>query len=157
MFDSFLPSLRRKSQEPSKREPDFFDLFEEFVRAPFGGTSGEAFGNNWFQENLTPSLDVSETDQEVQIKVDVPGLDKKDLELSLENNALVIRGKTENEHEEKKDNYIHRERRFGSIYRSIPLPDYVDTGTVAATCDKGVLTVKMQKLPEKMPRHIAVE
>ena len=149
MFDQFLPSLRKKNQEPSKRETDFFDLFEEFVRAPFGGTS--------FPENIAPNLDVSETENEVQIKADVPGLDKKDIDLTLENNVLVIRGKTESEHEEKNDNYIRRERRYGSIYRSVPLPDYVDTGSVKASCDKGVLTVRLQKLPEKMPKRIAVE
>ncbi len=149
MFDQFLPSLWKKHQEPSKREPDFFDLFEEFVRAPLGETM--------FPANMAPNLDVSETEDEVRIKADVPGLDKKDIELTLENNALIIRGKTENEHEEKKDNYIRRERRFGSIYRSVPLPDYVDTASVSATCEKGVLTVRMRKLPEKMPKRIAVE
>lgn len=149
MFNQLLPSLRRKHQEQSKREPDVFDFFEEFVRAPFGGAL--------LQENRVPNLDVSETEQELLIKADVPGMDKKDIQLTLENNALIIRAKTESEREEKKDNYIHRERKSGSIYRSVPLPDYIDAESATASCDKGVLTIRMHKLPEKMPKRIAVE
>ncbi len=123
-----------------RREMD--RLFEGFSRdygwgAPAVAGIGEA-----------PRIDVSETDAEIKIEAELPGVDEKDLEIVLSNGQLTIKGEKKAEKEEKKKDYHLVERSWGSFARSIGLPFEADPGQVKASFAKGVLTVTVPKPPE---------
>jgi HSP20 family protein len=104
-------------------------LFEDFTRGiGFNGPSA-----------LMPSIDVTETDKEIEITVDLPGLERKDVDISLENDVLTIRG------EKKVKTYHVAERSYGVFYRVIQLPPGIDPSKVQATMSKGVLKVTSPK------------
>lgn len=120
---------------------DFFEGFGEGFRWPM--LSGVDRPLPWL-----PSTDVSETDGEIRVSADLPGLDEKDIQVTLENDVLTIRGEKKQEHEEKEREYRVSERSYGVFHRIIPLPAGVDPNKVKATFKKGVLTVTVHKTPE---------
>jgi len=95
--------------------------------------------------DLSPNFDISETDDDVKIAAELPGMDEKDIEVNLENNVLTIRGEKREEHDESKKNYHVRERSYGSFERSFPLPEGLDKEHVRATFKKGVLDITLHK------------
>ena len=95
-----------------------------------------------------PRIDVSETDAELKIEAELPGVDEKDLEVVLSDGRLTIKGEKKAEKEEKKKDYHLVERSYGSFARSIGLPFEADPGQVKASFAKGVLTVTVPKPPE---------
>jgi HSP20 family protein len=101
----------------------------------------------------TPRVDIAETDTEVQVAADLPGLDEKDVQVTLEENLLTIHGEKKVEHEEKKKNYHLMERSYGAFQREIPLPAGIDTKKVKASFKKGVLQVTLPKLPDAQSRR----
>ena len=146
---------KRKEPEPEEEEralasrdaylgfPDqmnrFFDeFFHGWGLQPFGGAA-EGFGA------FSPNVDVMETDREIKVAVELPGLDEKDIDVSLSQGVLTIRGEKKQEMEEKRHNYVRTERSYGAFRRSIPLPSVVDTDKVDAVFRHGVLTVTMPK------------
>ncbi len=94
---------------------------------------------------LTPRIDVSETDQAFEVQAELPGMEEKDVELLLQDHVLTIRGEKKFEKEEKRKNYHMVERQYGSFQRSFELPDIVDEAKIAARFDKGVLCVTLPK------------
>jgi HSP20 family protein len=94
---------------------------------------------------LTPRIDVSETDQAIELSAELPGMEEKDVELLVQDDVLTIRGEKKLEKEEKDKNYHVIERQYGSFQRSYELPDIVDRDKIAAKFDKGVLTVTLPK------------
>ncbi len=106
---------------------------------------------------LRPAVEVSETDKEVIVKAEVPGLDKKDLSLSITDDVLVIKGETREEKEEKKKNYYRREIRYGAIYREVPLPAEVEADKAKARLRKGILEVRIPKATAPKAKEIDVE
>ena len=118
-----------------------FDNFWNRFNRPFDGLDG-------FLSVGTPSTDVSESDDEIEVSVELPGMDEKDIEVSLTNDVLTIRGEKKAEKEEKRKGYYLSERSYGSFFRSIPLPPVVDTNKVTAEFNKGVLTVSLPKSAE---------
>jgi HSP20 family protein len=133
LFDSFMGGL-----------PAFPRMF---------GTSGDrAFA-------LTPHMDVKETDKEIVVEAELPGIDEKDLSLALQDGVLTIRGEKKHEHDEEKENYRLMERRYGSFQRSMRLPDSVDEEKVEASFNNGVLKVSLPKRPEAVgkQRTIAIK
>ena len=151
-----LPSLRRTGRgqgeelqsrrdvwEPFgslRREMD--RLFEEFSqdvgwRAPALGGAGAA-----------PRIDVSETEGEIRIEAELPGVEEKDVEVVLSNGRLTIKGEKKQEKEEKKKDYHLVERSYGSFARSIGLPFEVDPGQIKASFAKGVLAITVPKPAE---------
>jgi HSP20 family protein len=157
---------REKSQSPATRE-DVFDPFvslrRELDRLFDDFASG--FGNGLFRPTLgdwqgvNPAIDVAETDKEVVVTADLPGLDQKDLEVTLAGDVLTIKGEKKAEQEQKSGGAHYMERRFGSFSRSVRLPFEVKDGTADAKYDKGVLTVRMPKPVEaqKPLRRIEVK
>jgi HSP20 family protein len=133
---------------PFRREVE--DLFERF----FGETEG---GNGNAVMAWEPRVDVEETDKELLVKADLPGVDPKDVEVSVENGVLTLRGEKKEEKEERKKNYHRMERFVGKFYRAIPLPPGSDAEKVTATSSKGVITIAIPKTPEALPRKIAVK
>jgi HSP20 family protein len=132
---------------PFHREMDA--LIERF----FGKENGE---REAIQE-WAPRVDVEETDKEILVKADLPGVDPKDVEIQVVDGMLTIKGEKKEEKEEKKKDYHRVERFFGKFYRAIPIPPGADAEKVAATSAKGVVTVTIPKKPEAQPKNIAVK
>ncbi len=131
-------ALRREMNEL------FESFFKEFDRGwnmpmPFRASLAPAFGD------IIPSIDVAETEKEIQITSELPGIDEKDVEVFLDEGVLTIRGEKKKEHDEKGKNYRITERSFGSFERSIPLPAGIDTEHIKANFKKGVLTITIPK------------
>jgi HSP20 family protein len=101
-------------------------------------------------------VDVEESDREILVKADLPGVDPKHVEISVENGVLTVRGERKEEKEERKKNYHRIERFAGSFYRAVPLPPGADAEKVSATSTNGVVTVTIPKKPEAQPRKITV-
>jgi len=103
------------------------------------------------------AFDVKETKDAYEFKADVPGIQDKDLDVTITGNRLTVSGKREAEKEDKSDRYYTYERSYGSFTRSFTLPDGADTEKLRALLDKGVLTVTVPKKPEVQPKKIAVK
>ena len=104
-----------------------------------------------------PAVDVAEQENAIVVKAELPGLKPDDVEITVQGNTLTITGQKKEETEEKKDNYYHVERRYGSFRRDIPLPGGVDADKVEATCKDGVLTVTVPKTEEAKPKKVQVK
>jgi HSP20 family protein len=96
----------------------------------------------------SPKVDVRETDKEVQVVAELPGLNEADIEVGVAEGALTIRGEKKEERESKEKGYILHERTFGQFERVVPLPDGLDIDAAVATFKNGVLTVKIPKTAE---------
>ena len=99
---------------------------------------------------------MEETDREIIVKAEMPGLDPNDFQISLTENTLTIKGEKKEEKEEKKKNYHMIERRYGSFYRSIPLPCSVETDKVEANYKKGILEINLPKAEAAKVKQINV-
>ena len=103
-----------------------------------------------------PVVDVMETDEDFQIRAELPGVEKEDVKLSVENGVLAISGHREQEKEEKGKRYHKIERAYGSFARSFTMPDVVDEQKVTAEFKNGVLTVRLPKSEKARPKSIEV-
>jgi HSP20 family protein len=127
-------------------------LFDTFMGGlpAFSGMFGASGGRGF---TLTPHMDVRETDKEIVVEAELPGIDEKDISLDLKDGVLTIRGEKKHEYDEKKENYRVMERRYGSFQRSLRLPDTVDQDKVEASFDDGVLKIKVPKRPEAIGKQ----
>jgi len=106
--------------------------------------------------NFVPAVDVYEDEKKVVLKLEVPGIEEKDLDVSVENNVLTVKGERKFEKEEKEENFHRIERRYGSFYRAFTLPTTVDTEHIDAKYEAGVLKLELKKKPEAQPKQIKV-
>jgi HSP20 family protein len=106
--------------------------------------------------SFAPAVDVYEDEHKVTLKIEVPGIDEKDIDVRVENNTLTVHGERKIEKEEKEENYRRVERQYGSFTRTFTLPTTVDTESVSATYDKGVLKINLPKKAEAKPKQIKV-
>jgi HSP20 family protein len=150
MFKSLLPRLREKSLA-AKRPMSIADLMEDFWREPMFNVP------TLFKDFGYPAVDISEKDGVVTVKAELPGLDPKDVEITIEGETLILRGEKKFEDEEKRDDYHRIERSYGSFSRVIPLPGKVDDAAVKARFDKGVLTITLPRDAKDAPRTITIE
>jgi len=127
-------------------------LFDRFFGDDRGLTRPDAFGDTGW----VPSLDVSETDTEVSVRAEVPGVDPKDLDISVSGQMLTISGEKKESRESKGESYHQVERRFGSFRRSVQLPASIDTERVSAEHKDGVVMIRLQKRPGAVPKRIPV-
>ena len=130
-------------------------LFEGFFSRPLEPMPAwftPAFGGPWL-----PAIDVSETDTLVRVRCELPGVDPKDVDVSVSEDRLVIAGEKKSAAETTTDGMTHREAHYGAFSRAIPLPEAVDPAKVSATYDKGVLVVEMSKSPSGTSRKIPVQ
>jgi len=97
---------------------------------------------------VVPSMDIRENGSEIVIEAELPGMEEKDIDVSLKNGMLTIKGEKRSEEEKKEDDYHLTERRYGSFQRSFRVPETVDEDKIDAHLQKGVLHVKMAKKPE---------
>ena len=107
--------------------------------------------------SFVPAVDIYEDAQKVMLKLEVPGIEQKDLDVSVENNTLTVKGERKFEQEEKEENFHRIERRYGSFYRAFTLPSTVDTESIAANYNAGVLKLELKKKPEAQPKQIQVK
>jgi HSP20 family protein len=133
-------------QDQMDRMFDSFFGGREFLprrlEGAFPGLSRESEGM------VVPSVDIKETDKSLTLTAELPGIDEKDVELSVRNGMLTLKGEKKYEHEEEKEDVHMLERSYGSFQRSFRLPDTVDTDRIEARFDKGVLKVAMPKKAE---------
>jgi HSP20 family protein len=113
------------------------------------------------EEGLTttafvPPVDIYEDEHHITLKIEVPGIDQKDIDVRVENNTLTVRGERKFETEEKEENFHRVERRYGSFYRAFTLPNTVESDSVTADYDNGVLKIKLAKKAEAKPKQIKV-
>ena len=117
-----------------------------------------SFSNEGRDESLAtsgfaPAVDVYEDEHNVTLKIEVPGIDEKDIDVRVENNILTVHGERKIE---KEENYRRIERQYGSFTRTFTLPNTVDTESASANYDKGVLKVTLAKKAEAKPKQIKV-
>ena len=108
------------------------------------------------EELWTPAIDVSETEKEYLVKAELPGISKKEIDISLTDGVLTIKGEKKQEKKEEKENYHFIETRYGSFSRSLRLPDDASAEKVDATYTDGVLTVSIPKTESAKPKKIEV-
>lgn len=147
---ALLPDLWRGRGGLSSLRGEMDDVFNRFFDdwglAP--RTSGAG---------LAPAINVEETDNELIVTADVPGIDPKDLDISLDNNVLTIKGERKEEKDEKKKNYHRVERVYGAVQRSVMLPCAVDSSKISATNKNGIVTITMSKTAESKRKKIEVK
>lgn len=129
----------------ARRDDLFDDLFRDVLRG-------------WEVEGgmLEPAAEVGETDGEVTVKLEVPGVDKKDIHVSVTDDAVTVRGETRKESEEKQKSFHRREIRYGAFQRSVPLPAEVDPDKVTASLQNGMLTITLPKAPHQKAKRVDV-
>ena len=130
-----------------RREMD--RLFERFFEPEWREQTGLG---DW-----VPSLDVSETKENVVVKMEVPGIDAKDINVSLQENVLTVKGEKKQEKEDKDERYHRVERSYGAFMRTVRLPVAVDGSKVAAGFKAGLLTVTLPKAPAARDTTIPVK
>lgn len=128
---------------------DMDRLWDSFFER--GSLRGED-GREWL-----PSLDVAETKNEIVVKAEVPGLDPKDIDISLSDGLLTIKGEKKQEREEKEENYHLVERSYGTFTRSIRLPKEVQSGKINASYKDGVLKVVLPKSEEAKKKEVKIK
>jgi HSP20 family protein len=133
----------------NRMQDEMEDMFNRMF-VPFAEPTAGAVG--W-----APSVDIEETGKEIVVKADLPGVDAKDVEVTIQNGSLILRGEKKEQREEKGTNYHRVERFDGVFYRAIPLPAETDATTVTATSSKGVVTVTIPKKPSAQAKRILVQ
>jgi HSP20 family protein len=134
--------------EPFRQEME--ELFERFLGEPVAEVEGAV--KSW-----APRVDIEETEKEILVKADLPGVDPKDVDVSVADGSLILRGEKKEEREEKKKSYHRVERFIGRFYREIPLPPGTDPDKITADSSKGVITITIPKKPEAQPKKIPVK
>jgi HSP20 family protein len=125
--------------------------------ASFFGNFAEPNGKDHLTAgSFVPPVDVYEDEQSLILKLEVPGVNEGDINVSVENDTLTIQGERKFEKEEKEENFHRIERRYGSFVRTFKLPNTVDAEKVEASYDKGILKITLAKRAEAKPRQIKV-
>jgi HSP20 family protein len=106
--------------------------------------------------SFAPPVDIYEDEHTIAVKMEVPGIDEKDIDVRVESNTLTVHGERKIEKEEKEENFCRVERQYGSFTRSFTLPSSVDTAQVSAHYDKGILKISLAKKAEAKPKQIKV-
>ena len=129
-------------------------LFERFISTPWSLMERDI--PSWFSSSWMPVIDISETDKEVTINLEAPGMDSKDIELSISGKTLTIQGEKKEEKEENGKNVYKMERRFGSFRRSVDLPEEIDENSINAEYKNGLITIKANKVQDKQRKKIQI-
>ena len=106
--------------------------------------------------NYAPPVDIYEDGHNIVLKIEVPGIDEKDIDVRIENTTLSVHGERKIEKDEKEENFRRVERQYGEFTRSFTLPSSVDPGQVSAHYDRGVLKINLAKKAEAKPKQIKV-
>jgi HSP20 family protein len=150
-FRDIVPWKWDKGDDPFVSLKRMNRLFEDFSRGVDLEPSARRTGA------FEPRVNVAESDREIKVSAELPGIDEKDIDISLSENELTIKGEKKEEKEEKKENYYRMERSYGSFSRVIPLPCKVDSDKVEAQFKKGVLNITLPKSPEAVKESKKIE
>jgi HSP20 family protein len=132
------------------------NTLQERVNRLFHDSFSEGRDESLTTSTFAPAVDVYEDEHSITLKIDVPGIDEKDIDVRVENRTLTVTGERKFEKEEKEENYRRVERQYGSFSRTFTLPTTVDTESVSADYEKGVLKIKLTKKAEAKPKQIKV-
>ncbi len=124
-------------------------FFEEALGS--GTEKNDLIGGSW-----SPAVDIYETDDELTLTAEIPGIDEKDIEIQIEDNTLSIKGEREFAKEAKEENYYRIERAYGSFCRSFSLPGHIDQEKIKADHENGILKITMLKKKELKPKTIKI-
>jgi HSP20 family protein len=152
---SLIPSGNGGTRTSSAANP--FGFLHREIDRLFDDLTRDVGGQG--RVNLVPSIDVSETDKAITITAEMPGLERKDIEISVEDDVLTIRGekKVESEHDDNNKNYHLSERSYGVFYRVLQLPPGVDPSKIEASMSNGVLKITIPKPARSEPKKIEVK
>ena len=136
-----------------------WDPFREL--STFPGRFGRLLEKDWERAMSTtewnPSVDIFENDNDIVVKVEVPGMNAKDIDVRIENNVLMLKGERKFEKETKEENYHRVEREYGSFSRAFTLPTAVKEDKVMAEYKDGILKITLPKKEEVKPKSIKIE
>src|SRR6476660_7762927 len=138
--------------EPFREFTTLQDRMNRLFRDTYGDGRDEALTTS----NFAPPVDVYEDEHNITLKIEVPGIEEKDIDVRIENNTLTVHGERKFEKEEKEENFRRVERQYGSFTRQFTLPNTVDPEQVSATYDKGELKISLAKKAEAKPKQIKV-
>lgn len=150
MLERWFPTSRSRSLPRDKAPENMLDLLEEMWTSPFRVLEDLSKG-------FVPSVEVSEQNNEIIVRAEIPGMDPQDIEVSVENNNLVLSGEKKREQKSEQENHVHMECSYGAFNRVIPLRADVDKDKVTAGYKNGVLTVILPKLPDSRSKKIPIE
>lgn len=153
---------RRENGSPANRPVDVFNAMKSEMDRVF-----DQFHHGWpslphlftttDSDVLLPNLDLKDTGKAIVIEAELPGVDEKDVTLTVKNGMLTLKGEKRHAKEEKGENHYLMERSYGSFMRSVQLPDSVDESKVDARYEKGVLTITAEKRPEAVKAEKRIE
>lgn len=152
-----LPVPVTQTSAPARsRTADVFSSLQREIDRVFDGFTQRwpSFESRWAS---TPCMDVAETDKEIEMTAELPGLEEKDIQVNVADDMLTIKGEKKAEKEEKGRNYHRVERSYGSFYRSLQLPAGVNADAIKATLKNGVLKVTVAKPAAAQPKKIEVK
>lgn len=152
---AIVPSRRRAERPLAERAPEPFSylrnqinrVFDDFWGEPWLASRPEMTAGFW------PQVDVTETEKEIKVSAEIPGVEPKDIDVSVENSMLTIKGEKKYEREEKEKGQYRMERSYGSFQRAIELPAEVDESKAKAEFKKGVLRLILPKRPGAQSRR----
>lgn len=158
-----IPWRRKAAESPVTPETgqaefrhELEDLFERFWGRPFG-LDWPFEGHSETRGFAAAALDISETDDEVRIKADMPGVDPKEIQIDVEGDRLTVRAQRKEEQEENEKNFVRTERRCAGFHRSVALPSSMDSTKAEAEYKDGVLTIRLPRREGAKPRRISVK
>lgn len=153
-----IRSLVTSSDRSPARQGNLFGTLQREIDRLFDDlTRGVAPSAGSGPMGLMPSLDVAENDKEIEITAELPGLDRADVDISIDDGMLTIRGEKKVETENKDNNYHVAERSYGAFRRVVMLPPGIDASAIKATMDKGVLRITIPKPARAEPKKIEVK
>jgi len=139
--------------DPFRELNTITDRMNRLFQDTYGTQTREGEG---LTSSFVPAVDIYEDEHNVIVKMEVPGIDQKDIDVRLENNTLTVRGERKFEKDEKEENFHRIERRYGSFYRAFTLPNTLDAEKVQADYENGILRINLAKKAEAKPKQIKV-
>ncbi len=147
-----VPYTRSRFWNPARTFDALRREFDRFIDTSLVGEGEREF----LGRDFVPAIDVQEEDDKITVRADLPGLKKDEIDLSVRDNVLTLKGERKQEEEDKGKDYHRVERRYGQFIRSVPLPDTVDPDKVSAEYKDGVLNITAPKSSESKTKKIAV-
>lgn len=151
MFN-LTPWRRKPTNEVTEFRKEMDNLVDRFFGGSFFPAAEFLNGGKWF-----PTVDIREGKKEITVQAEIPGVEAKDIDVSVDGRMLTIKGEKKQEKEEKDENYHRVERTYGYYNRTIELPAEVDASEVDATYKKGILKVVLKKTKESETKKIEVK
>ena len=146
-----LPWKRKKENHTNEFRRDIDNLYDRFFEPNFLPSS-YVFG----QGKWDPNLDISEGRKDITVKAEIPGIETKDFDISIDGRLLTIKGEKKQEQKEEEETYYRVERSYGYFNRTIQLPTEVNPNKVDATYKRGILKIKLRKSKENESKRIKI-